>query len=97
MTPCRHDVSFRPFPPRQAEQKGLYRSAVHLNFIDASDSWGITSSFFFRLRCVAETAMLRRLFQIQDMNMFVSNFVLMALFESEELGTVTLYVTTLFC
>ncbi|KAL9653326.1 hypothetical protein ABK040_001962 [Willaertia magna] len=68
------DISFRTFPLRFAEQKGIYKSYIHLNMVGSD----------------LENTMLRRYFKIPDMNMFVTNFILLAQLESQYLSNLTL-------
>lgn len=64
------DVTFREFPPRSSEIKGLFSSYIHLNFIDNENS------FLGKIS--------RNNLAALDMNMFVSNFVICSLLESFE-------------
>ncbi len=67
-TQSQSDVSFRNFPPRYSEIKGLYSSFIHLNFIDKQNS--LISDIF------------RDKFSALDMNMFVTNFIVCSLLEA---------------
>jgi len=67
-TQSQKDVSFRNFPPKMAEIKGLYSSFIHLNFIDNENS------FLGKIS--------RNKLAALDMNNFVTNFVLCSLIEA---------------
>ena len=64
------DVDVRPFPPTFNEIKGMFKSYIHLNFVDKSNSF-----IYF---------LLREKVSCLDMNMFVTNFVLQNLVEADE-------------
>ncbi|KAL4512370.1 hypothetical protein ABPG72_005372 [Tetrahymena utriculariae] len=70
------NTHFTPFPPKFDHQKGLYGSYIHGNIIDKDNSY--------------LTHLIRTHFKCDDNNMFVSNFVLMALLDSYELRTIDL-------
>ena len=69
-TQCKKEKRFRIFPPRMGENKGLYRSYIHVNIMDTKNS--------------LPAKIIRQFSQITDMNNFVTNFVVMALLESYE-------------
>lgn len=71
-TQSTEDAKFRFFPPRMAENKGLYRSYIHLNVMDSRNSF--------------PSKAVRTYIKVPDSNMFVSNFVIYALLESYEYG-----------
>lgn len=70
------EQSYRMFPPRFAENKGLFRSWIHLNFVDNKNSLWST--------------VVRRNAKVDDMNMFVTSFALSAIFEAWELDGISL-------
>ncbi|KAG2373066.1 hypothetical protein C9374_012912 [Naegleria lovaniensis] len=63
------NVSFRKFPMRFAEKKGLYKSYIHFN--NGGTDW--------------ESIFLRRVMKILDINVFVTNFVVLTQIESQHL------------
>ena len=69
------DQSF-VFPIKWQHQKGIFRSSVHLNYIDKKN------------RRIA--ALIREKQGVDDLNMFVTSFCLYGLLEAQELGTVQL-------
>ena len=69
-TQCEKEIRFRQFPLKFGENKGLYRSFIHINAMDETNS--LTSK------------LVRKYPKITDMNMFVTNFVVYALLESYE-------------
>ncbi|KAL6066246.1 hypothetical protein QOT17_009673 [Balamuthia mandrillaris] len=74
---ARSTQSFRTFPLRWAQQKGLYHSYIHFNFVPPANA-----SFEEE----AAYTLLRRYFAIPDSNMFVTAFVLSSLLEAHQLG-----------
>ncbi|KAL4496470.1 hypothetical protein ABPG72_014700 [Tetrahymena utriculariae] len=65
---------FKYFPPQFFEKKGLYSSNIHGNAMDQNNT------FFYHL--------IREYVGCPDSNMFVTNFVLSALLDCAELGTI---------
>ncbi|EWS75435.1 hypothetical protein TTHERM_000985179 (macronuclear) [Tetrahymena thermophila SB210] len=65
---------FKFFPPQFYEMKGLYSSNIHGNAMDKNNT------FFYHL--------IREYVGCPDSNMFVTNFVLSAMLDCAELGTI---------
>lgn len=70
------DLEFRAFPPKFSQIKGIFKSYIHLNIVDKNNSI-ISSLMRNKLDCL-------------DMNMFVTNFVLIILLELNELKSIDL-------
>lgn len=69
------DRNFSAFPLiRYGTQKGIYTSRVYLNYVDKKNS------VFGKL--------LRNIHGVSDTNIFVTNFVILSLIESMELGII---------
>eukprot|EP01016_Furgasonia_blochmanni_P056458 TRINITY_DN962_c0_g1_i3.p2 TRINITY_DN962_c0_g1~~TRINITY_DN962_c0_g1_i3.p2 ORF type:complete len:662 (+),score=186.69 TRINITY_DN962_c0_g1_i3:110-2095(+) len=68
------DVKFSYFPLTFERRKGLYHSYIKINLVD-----GGNSDF---------NNIARKVISIYDMNMFVSNFVVMAILDAVDLGTI---------
>ena len=74
------NIPFRSFPLIWQEEKGLYKSYIHVNFVDNSNS--------------LFTTLIRNQIKVLDSNNFVTSFVLMNLLEVYELSGLELDQTT---
>eukprot|EP01016_Furgasonia_blochmanni_P053110 TRINITY_DN853_c0_g1_i10.p1 TRINITY_DN853_c0_g1~~TRINITY_DN853_c0_g1_i10.p1 ORF type:complete len:662 (+),score=259.08 TRINITY_DN853_c0_g1_i10:144-2129(+) len=68
------DVEFSYLPPVMMRRKGLYHSYIKVNIVDESNSDLIN--------------LVRKVISVYDVNMFVTNFILMAILEAIDLGTI---------
>ena len=69
---AKENIPFRFLPQRWEEDKGLYRSFIHVNWVDESNSYLNT--------------LIRNNLKVGDTNNFVTSFVLMNLLESYEIS-----------
>lgn len=71
---CKKNKSFNPYLFKFAEIKGMFKSYIHLNFVDEKNTLPIK--------------VLRDYVSAEDMNMFVTNFVVKILLETQQTGLV---------
>jgi hypothetical protein len=74
------NVPFRSIPLIWEEEKGLYKSYIHVNFVDNSNS--------------LFSSLIRNNIKVLDLNNFVTSFVLMNLLEVNELSGIELDQTS---